>query len=263
MRIVESVPSPPGEVLFARSQVRDGAVLVGSVSVAAGCIWLGAQQPEHRLTLAWGGFWAVVVALWAIYLIRISRHPDAWRVKVVPDGLYARLGSYLKRPTPRSSEPKFVHIPKDEVEAVGLVREIRVFYQREEKMTTRHICLELHLKSGTDLTELDQALTQERDRRPNTSLFYHFPVVIDSPQRIRIDLTEIQGGADAVMRSLKGYRNVAERRVVDDMTERQDYPKDHILKVLAEEGDVRARILARKIYRMKDTEIRDLLDSES
>lgn len=253
MQLLETAPESPGHRTheYGRRRVRDGAVVVGSMAVAAGCVWLGAHQPEHRLLLAWAGFWSAVVALWAIYLFRAARRP--WSLRILFDGLCVRI---------REGESGFLWIAGNEIESIGLVKERRVFFQREERMTTRHPCLEVRLVPNTEgVDELTEVLESERAKRRNSSLFHHPPVMVDSRARVRIDLRELEGGSEAVFRALIEYHRLPDRHLVVDMTARQDDPEDHILRILRDEGTVRARILARKIYRMKDTEIRDLLKS--
>jgi hypothetical protein len=165
-----------------------------------------------------------------------------------------------------------LEIPMAEVEAVRATQlELRGQDSARETLRERLLFLDIRLKPGVDLSELQERLRNERKLRSGGTAWRHYPVSVLEDRAIRIEWrskrTRIVPGIDRALQLLGGAAHEEQGppeyvelggagRRLEESTEAM-----HQVRALAEQGRiVEATLLAKRAFGWSTTEARQRIE---
>ncbi len=210
MRFVASahVRFTPGDVIF-RQSVRAPLAATLLLLLAAAGVFLGGIAGRLPAVVAGlGGSSLLLFSAVSGVMLRRARSPANWLLACDGRRVLIKFRSYLNAAFPAEA-PHVLEMPLTDVEAVGATQsELRG--QDSARVTLRELLLflDVRLKPGVDLSELQERLRRERQLRSGGTAWRHYPVSVLDDRTIRIEWrskrTRIVPGIDRALQLLGG-----------------------------------------------------------
>jgi hypothetical protein len=273
MRFVPSahVQFAPGDVIF-RQSVRTPLVATLLLLLAAAGVFLaGITGRLPAVVAGLGGGSLLLFSAVSAVMLRRARSPANWLLACDGRRVLIKLRSYLNAAFP-AEVPHVLEIPMAEVEAVRATQlELRGQDSARETLRERLLFLDIRLKPGVDLSELQERLRNERKLRSGGTAWRHYPVSVLEDRAIRIEWrskrTRIVPGIDRALQLLGGAAHEEQGppeyvelggagRRLEESTEAM-----HQVRALAEQGRiVEATLLAKRAFGWSTTEARQRIE---
>ena len=276
MRFVpsEGVRFTPGDVIF-RQSVR--APLVATLLLllaAAGVFLAGIAGRLPAVVAVLGGSSLLLFCAFSAVMLRRARSPANWLLACDGHRVLIKLRSYLNTAFP-TEIPHVLEMPLSDVEAVRATQsELRG--QGSARVTLREhlLFLDIRLKPGVDLSELQERLRRERQLRSGGTTWRHYPVSVLDDRTIRIEwrskrAARIVPGIDRALQLLGGAAHEEQRSreyVELGGAGRRLESTDamHQVRALAEQGRiVEATLLAKRAFGWSTAEARERIEQLS
>ena len=269
MRFVpsEHVRFTPGDVIF-RQSVRTPLVATLLLLLAAAGVSLAGIT--GRLPAVVAGLGGGSLLLFSAVMLRRARSPANWLLACDGRRVLIKLRSYLNTAFP-AEVPHVLEMPLSDVEAVRATQsELRGQGSEGEALREPLLFLDVRLKPGVDLSELQERLRRERQLRSGGTAWRHYPVSVLDDRTIRIEWrskrTRTVPGIDQALQVLggaareeQGSREYVELGRAGRRLESTDAL--HQVRALAEQGRiVEATLLAKRAFGWSTAEARERIE---
>ncbi len=272
MRFVpsERVRFTPGDVIF-RQSVRAPLAATLLLLLAAAGVFLAAIAGRLPAVVAGlGGGSLLLFSAFSALILRRARSSANWLLVCDGHRVLIKLRSYLNTAFP-TEIPHVLEMPLSDVEAVRATQsELRG--QDSARVTLREhlLFLDIRLKPGVDLSELQERLRRERQLRSGGTTWRHYPVSVLDDRTIRIEWrskrARIVPGIDRALQLLGGAAHEEQRSreyVELGGAGRRLESTDamHQVRALAEQGRiVEATLLAKRAFGWSTAEARECIE---
>jgi hypothetical protein len=272
MRFVpsERVRFTPGDVIFRQSVRAPLAAMLLLLLAAVGLFLAGIAGRLPVVVAGLGGGSLLLFSALSAVMVRRARSPANWLLACDGRRVLIKFRSYLNAAFP-AEVAHVLEIPLADVEAVQATQsELRGQDSARETLRERLLFLDVQLKPGADLSELQERLRRERQLRSGRTAWRHYPVSVLDDRTIRIEWrskrTRIVPGIDRALPLLGGAAHQAHgpREYVElggagrkvESTEAM-----HQVRALAEQGRiVEATLLAKRAFGWSTAEARQRIE---
>jgi hypothetical protein len=272
MRFVPSahVQFAPGDVIFRQSVRALLAATLLLLLAASGVSLAGITGRLPVVVAGLGGGSLLLFSALSAVMLRRARSPANWLLACNGRRVLIKLRSYLNAAFP-AEIPHVLEVPLSDVEAVRATHsELRGQDSARETLRERLLFLDIRLKPGVDLSELQERLRNERKLRSGGTAWRHYPVSVLDERTIRIEWrskrTRIVPGIDQALQVLggaaheeQGRREYVELGGAGRRLESTEAMKQ--VRALAEQGRiVEATLLAKRAFGWSTTEARQRIE---
>jgi hypothetical protein len=272
MRFVPSahVQFAPGDVIFRQSVRALLAATLLLLLAASGVSLAGITGRLPVVVAGLGGGSLLLFSALSAVMLRRARSPANWLLACNGRRVLIKLRSYLNTAFP-AEIPHVLEVPLSDVEAVRATHsELRGQDSARETLRERLLFLDIRLKPGVDLSELQERLRNERKLRSGGTAWRHYPVSVLDERTIRIEWrskrTRIVPGIDQALQVLggaaheeQGRREYVELGGAGRRLESTEAMKQ--VRALAEQGHiVEATLLAKRAFGWSTTEARQRIE---
>jgi hypothetical protein len=272
MRFVPSahVQFAPGDVIFRQSVRALLAATLLLLLAASGVSLAGITGRLPVVVAGLGGGSLLLFSALSAVMLRRARSPANWLLACNGRRVLIKLRSYLNTAFP-AEIPHVLEVPLSDVEAVRATHsELRGQDSARETLRERLLFLDIRLKPGVDLSELQERLRNERKLRSGGTAWRHYPVSVLDERTIRIEWrskrTRIVPGIDQALQVLggaaheeQGRREYVELGGAGRRLESTEAMKQ--VRALAEQGRiVEATLLAKRAFGWSTTEARQRIE---
>jgi hypothetical protein len=272
MRFVPSahVQFAPGDVIFRQSVRALLAATLLLLLAASGVSLAGITGRLPVVVAGLGGGSLLLFSALSAVMLRRARSPANWLLACNGRRVLIKLRSYLNTAFP-AAIPHVLEVPLSDVEAVRATHsELRGQDSARETLRERLLFLDIRLKPGVDLSELQERLRNERKLRSGGTAWRHYPVSVLDERTIRIEWrskrTRIVPGIDQALQVLggaaheeQGRREYVELGGAGRRLESTEAMKQ--VRALAEQGHiVEATLLAKRAFGWSTTEARQRIE---
>lgn len=272
MRFVpsERVRFTPGDVIFRQSVRAPLAAMLLLLLAAVGLFLAGIADGLPIVVAGLGGSSLLLFSALSAVMVRRARSPANWLLACDDRRVLIKFRSYLNPAFP-AEVAHVLEIPLADVEAVQATQsELRGQDSARETLRERLLFLDVQLKPGADLSELQERLRRERQLRSGKTAWRHYPVSVLDDRTIRIEWrnkrTRIVPGIDRALPLLGGAARQAHgpREYVElggagrkvESTEAM-----HQVRALAEQGRIlEATLLAKRAFGWSTAEARQRIE---
>jgi len=206
---------------------------------------------------------ALVTLLFVALLVarlRVYRRPSSWLVLETDDGLYVNLRSYLNNPAPDDA-PRVIHIPRDEIAAVGKTHEFRPIAFVRGTRRDQFSYIDVYLKHEETAAVADVLRAERRAEWPGKR--HDYPVRVPEPGVIRLVWDWIAPNENRALDLLSETYPLAEDRTLKSprWEHLSDEDKKQHIIALWELGEVDdARRIVRMEYQLSKRAAEEWLD---
>ena len=272
MRFVpsERVRFTPADVIFRQSVRAPLAAMLLLLFAAVGLFLAGIAGKLPAVVSGLGGSGLLLFSALSAVMLRRAHSPANWLLACDGRRVLINFRSYLNAAFP-AEVAHVLEIPLADVEAVQATQsELRGQDSARETLRERLLFLDVQLKPGADLSELQERLRRERQLRSGRTAWRHYPVSVLDDRTIRIEWrskrTRIVPGIDRALPLLGGAAHQAHgpREYVElggagrkvESTEAM-----HQVRMLAEQGRiVEAILLAKRAFGWSTAEARQRIE---
>jgi hypothetical protein len=272
MRFVpsERVRFTPADVIFRQSVRAPLAAMLLLLLAAVGLFLAGIAGRLPAVVSGLGGGSLLLFSALSAVMVRRARSPANWLLACDGRRVLIKFRSYLNATFP-AEVAHVLEIVLADVEAVQATQsELRGQDSARETFRERLLFLDVRLKPGADLSELQERLRGERQLRSGRTAWRHYPVSVLDDRTIRIEWrskrTRIVPGIDRALPLLGGAAHQAHgpREYVElggagrkvESTEAM-----HQVRALAEQGRiVEATLLAKRAFGWSTAEARQRIE---
>ena len=272
MRFVpsERVRFTLGDVIFRQSVRAPLAAMLLLLLAAVGLFLAGIAGGLPVVVAGLGGSSLLLFSALSAVMVRRARSPANWLLACDGRRVLINFRSYLNAAFP-AEVAHVLEIPLADVEAVQATQsELRGQDSARETLRERLLFLDVQLKPGADLSELQERLRRERQFRSGSTAWRHYPVSVLDDRTIRIEWrskrTRIVPGIDRALPLFGGAAHQAHgpREYVElggagrkvESTEAM-----HQVRALAEQGRiVEATLLAKRAFGWSTAEARQRIE---
>ncbi len=272
MRFVpsEHVRFTPGDVIFRQSVRAPLAAMLLLLLAAVGLFLAGIAGGLPVVVAGLGGGSLVLFSAFSAVMVRRARSPANWLLACDGRRVLIKFRSYLNAAFP-AEVPHVLEVPLTDVEAVRATQsELRGQDSARETLRERLLFLDVRLKPGANLSELQERLRNERQLRSGGTAWRHYPVSVLDDRTIRIEWrskrTRIVPGIDRALQLLgsaaheeQGPPEYVELGGAGRKLESTEAMKQ--VRALAEQGRiVEATLLAKRAFGWSTTEARQRIE---
>ena len=275
MRFVpsERVRFTPADVIFRQSVRAPLAATLLLLLATAGVFLAGIAGKLPAVVSGLGGSSLLLFSAFSAVMLRRAHSPANWLLACDGRRVLINFRSYLNAAFP-AGVPHVLEIVLADVEAVRATHsELRGQDSAGETLREHLLFLDVRLKPGVDLSELQERLLRERQLRSGRSgrtAWRHYPVSVLDDRRIRIEWrskrTRIVPGIDQALQLLggaareeKGPREYVELGGAGRALESTEAM--HQVRMLAEQGRiVEATLLAKRAFGWSTAEARQRIE---
>jgi hypothetical protein len=272
MRFVpsERVRFTPADVIFRQSVLAPLAAMLLLLLAAVGLFLAGIAGGLPVVVAGLGGSSLLLFSALSAVMLRRARSPANWLLACDGRRVLINFRSYLNAAFP-AEVPHVLEILLADVEAVQATQsELRGQDSAGETLRERLLFLDVRLKPGADLSDLQERLRRERQLRSGRTAWRHYPVSVLDDRTIRIEWhskrTRIVPGIDRALQLLGGAAHQAHgpREYVElggagrkvESTEAMYH-----VRALAEQGRiVEATLLAKRAFGCSTAEARQRIE---
>jgi hypothetical protein len=272
MRFVpsERVRFTPGDVIFRQSVRAPLAAMLLLLLAAVGLFLAGIAGGLPVVVAGLGGSSLLLFSALSAVMVRRARSPANWLLACDGRRVLIKFRSYLNAAFP-AEVAHVLEIPLADVEAVQATQsELRGQDSARETLRERLLFLDVQLKPGADLSDLQARLLRERQLRSGGAAWRHYPVSVLDDRTIRLEWrskrARIVPGIDRALQQLGGPARQAHspREYVElggagrkvESTEAM-----HQVRALAEQGRiVEATLLAKRAFGWSTAEARQRIE---
>jgi hypothetical protein len=260
MRFVpsERVRFTPADVIFRQSVRAPLAAMLLLLLAAVGLFLAGIAGGLPVVVAGLGGSSLLLFSAFSAVMVRRARSPANWLLASDGRRVLIKFRSYLNAAFP-AGVPHVLEIVLADVEAVRARHsELRGQDSARETLRERLLFLDVQLKPGADLSELQERLRRERQLRSGRTAWRHYPVSVLDDRTIRIEWrskrTRIVPGIDQALPLLGGAAHQAHgpREYVElggGGRALESTQAMHQVRALAEQGRiVEATLLAKRAF---------------
>jgi hypothetical protein len=272
MRFVpsEDVRFTPGDVIFRQSVRAPLAATLLLLLAAAGVFLAGITGRLPAVAAGLGGGSLLLFSAFSAVMLRRARSQANWLMACDGRRVLIKLRSYLNTALP-AEVPHVLEMPLSDVEGARATQsELRGQDSAGETLREPLLFLDLRLKPGVDLSELQERLRRERQLRSGGTAWRHYPVSVLDDRTIRIEWrskrTRIVPGIDQALQLLGGTaREEQGSREYVELGEAgrrlESTEPMHQVRALAEQGRiVEATLLAKRAFGWSTTEARERIE---
>jgi hypothetical protein len=266
----ERVRFTPGDVLFRQSVRAPLAAMLLLLLAAVGLFLVGIAGGLPVVVAVLGGSSLLLFGALSAVMVRRARSPANWLLACDGRRVLIKFRSYLNAAFP-AEVAHVLEIPLADVEAVQATQsELRGQDSARETLRERLLFLDVQLRPGADLSELQERLRRERQLRSGGAAWRHYPVSVLDDRTIRIEWrtkrTRIVPGIDRALQLLgsparqahgsRGYLELGGAGRKAESTEAM-----HQVRALAEQGRiVEATLLAKRAFGWSTAEARQRIE---
>jgi hypothetical protein len=272
MRFVpsERVRFTPGDVIFRQSLSVPLAATLLFLLAAAGVLLAGITGRLPAVVAGLGGGSLLLFSAFSAVLVRRARSPANWLLACDGRRVLIKFRSYLNAAFP-AGVPHVLEMALADIEAVRATQsELRGQDSAWATLRERLLFLDVQLKPGADLSELQVRLRNERQLRSGSTAWRHYPVSVLDDRTIRIEWrskrTRIVPGIDRALQLLGGAaqeeQNPLEYVELGGAGRRLESTEAmHQVRALAEQGRiVEATLLAKRAFGWSTEEARQRIE---
>jgi hypothetical protein len=272
MRFVpsERVRFTPGDVIFRQSVRAPLAAMLLLLLAAVGLFLAGIAGGLPIVVAGLGGSSLLLFSALSAVMVRRTRSPANWLLACDGRRVLIKFRSYLNAAFP-AEVAHVLEIPLADVEAVQATQsELRGQDSARETLRERLLFLDVQLKPGADLSELQERLRRERQLRNGRTVWRHYPVSVLDDRTIRIEWrskrTRIVPGIDRALpllggaaRQSHGPREYVELGGAGRKVESTEAM--HQVRALAEQGRIlETTLLAKRAFGWSTAEARQRVE---
>jgi hypothetical protein len=272
MRFVpsERVRFTPADVIFRQSVRAPLAAMLLLLLAAVGLFLAGIAGGLPVVVAGLGGTSLLLFSALSAVMVRRARSPANWLLACDDRRVLIKFRSYLNAAFP-AEVAHVLEIPLADVEAVQATQsELRGQDSAQETLRERLLFLDVQLKLGADLSELQERLRRERQLRSGKTAWRHYPVSVLDDRTIRIEWrnkrTRIVPGIDLALpllggaaRQAQGSREYVELGEAGRKVESTEAM--HQVRALAEQGRIlEATLLAKRAFGWSTAEARQRIE---
>jgi len=266
----ERVRFTPGDVLFRQSVRAPLAAMLLLLLAAVGLFLVGIAGGLPVVVAVLGGSSLLLFGALSAVMVRRARSPANWLLACDGRRVLIKFRSYLNAAFP-AEVAHVLEIALADVEAVQATQsELRGQDSAREALRERLLFLDVQLRPGADLSELQERLRRERQLRSGRTAWRHYPVSVLDDRTIRIEWrtkrTRIVPGIDRALQLLgsparqeHGPREYVELGGAGRKVESKEAM--HQVRALAEQGRiVEATLLAKRAFGWSTAEARQRIE---
>ena len=272
MRFVpsERVRFTPADVIFRQSVRAPLATTFLLLLAAAGVFLAGIAGKLPAVVSGLGASSLLLFSAFSAVMLRRAHSPANWLLACDGRRVLINFRSYLNAAFP-AGVPHVLEIVLADVEAVRATQsELRGQDSAGVTLREHLLFLDVRLKPGVDLSELQERLRRERQLRSGRTAWRHYPVSVLDDRTIRIEWrskrTRIVPGIDQALQLLggaareeKGSREYVELGGIGRTLESTEAM--HQVRALAEQGRiVEATLLAKRAFGWSTAEARQRIE---
>lgn len=173
------------DVIFKQSRLNLAVACVGFMAMMGGAYYLNTIDRIPKFIMIWVMFWFGLFFLLAFSMLKKSLRASNWLMAYNGERLLIKFRSYLNTHF-SDNDIQVVSMSKTEIESVRVVKEVqRTKTMRGGSRTEKIIYMELNLPK-LDLSNLKNAISEERKKKVKGLKYGHCPVVISGPDKLRL-----------------------------------------------------------------------------
>jgi hypothetical protein len=269
MRFVpsECVRFTPADVIFRQSVRAPLAAMLLLLLAAVGLFLAGIAGGLPVVVSGLGATSLLLFSALSAVMVRRASSPANWLLVCDGRRVLINFRSYLNAAFP-AGVPHVLEIVLADVEAVQATHsELRGQDSAGETLREQVLFLDVRLKPGVDLCELQERLRRERQLRSGRTAWRHYPVCVLDDRTIRIEWrskrTRIVPGIDRALQLLGGAAHQAHgpREYVELGGAGRKVESMHQVRMLAGQGRIfEATLLAKRAFGWSTAEARERIE---
>jgi hypothetical protein len=269
MRFVpsECVRFTPADVIFRQSVRAPLAAMLLLLLAAVGLFLAGIAGGLPVVVSGLGASSLLLFSALSAVMVRRASSPANWLLVCDGRRVLINFRSYLNAAFP-AGVPHVLEIVLADVEAVQATHsELRGQDSAGETLREQVLFLDVRLKPGVDLCELQERLRRERQLRSGSTAWRHYPVSVLDDRTIRMEWrskrTRIVPGIDQALQLLGGAAHQARgpRENVELGGAGRKVEAMHQVRMLAEQGRIfEATLLAKRAFGWSTAEARQRIE---